>query len=239
MRPVDKGAWPTRQSSARKLVFNDWTRAIEHLRNRTGWYCHLCEMRINNLMAIEHIKSRRDYPRLAGSWTNFLLSCAYCNSRKLAQRLGIPYRKRYVWPHLHNTLMAFEVPLAGPHHATIQPKSTLADPTLSERARALIRLYKLDAVTTSDGAADTRYIERLEAIQMAAERRGEWAAGKATPGAIVALARKSGFFSVWFNVFSDVPEVKRLLVGEPAFAMNPAWFDGQLNPVARVPAEAI
>ncbi|MFX1682972.1 hypothetical protein PV762_27475 [Mitsuaria sp. CC2] len=239
MRPIDKGSWPTwKKPATKKLSFDNWKRAIPHLKARTGWYCHLCEMRVNNHLSIEHIKSRDDYPILAGNWTNFVLSCGCCNSRKRARKLDSPYRQKYVWPHIHNTLMAFDVPLTGPVPATVQPNGS-ASAAVATRAQALIDLYALDAVSTKDGAADIRHIERLEAVQMAATRRVEFANGKATPEAIVDMAKKSGFFSVWFKVFSNVPQVQTLLVQEPAFHLNAAWFDQNLVPVARLPAEGV
>lgn len=235
MRPVDKGAWPTQRSSAKtKLKFNDWTRAIEHLQTRTGEFCHLCEMAVSHQIAVEHIKSRYHFPRLSNSWTNFLLSCSHCNSQKSSKRLAVPYRKRYLWPHIHNTLLAFEVPLTGANLGLVMPRSTLStNATLVRRAKDLINLYGLDKDTTASKAADRRFTLRLEAIQMATDRRLEYEQGQATIPAIVEMARKTGFFTVWFTVFSDVPAVKSALVNEPRFALNATWFDATLNPLPR------
>lgn len=235
MRPVDKGAWPTRKNSANsKLKFNAWKRAIPKLRARTGEFCHLCEMAINHQIAIEHIKSRLRYPRLASSWTNFLLACSHCNSRKSSGQLDLPYRKRYFWPHIHNTLLAFEVPITGQDFGIVRPRGSLsADPPLQQRAKNMIDLYALDQTETADGAADRRYIHRVEAIQMATTRRVEYEMNQATIAAIVDMARKTGFFTVWFTVFSDVPAVKSALVNAPGFGLNTAWFDAAYEPLPR------
>lgn len=240
MRPVDKGTWPTSKKVPGKLLlFNDWKRALKPLKDRTGWYCHLCEMRVNNHMSIEHIKHRDAFPKLASSWTNFLLACGYCNSRKRAKSPEAPYRKRYVWPHIHNTLLAFDVPLAGGSPGTVQVNSSLQDPVLKTRAQALIDLYALEAQSTSDGGADVRFIERMAAVHMAATRRVEYDRGQATAQAVVDMAKVSGFFSVWFKVFADVPQIKALLIAEPAFALNAAWFDANLDPLPRVQTEGV
>ena len=84
MRPINKGTWPTKNNGTKKKVFNDWTRAIPILKERTGHYCHLCEMKMNSGFAIEHIKPKVFYPQLKSHWSNFLLVCPYCNSHKIA-----------------------------------------------------------------------------------------------------------------------------------------------------------
>lgn len=235
MRPVDKGPWPTRKNTAStKLKFNDWTRAIKHLRVRTGEFCHLCEMAVDHLIAVEHIKSRHTHPKLSSSWTNFLLSCSHCNSSKSTKLLDSPYRKHYFWPHIHNTLMAFEVPLTGDEAGVVRPSCNVTqNPQLTQRARDMIALYELNKTTTADGAADRRYLNRMAAIQMATSRRVEFEKGQATIAAILDLASKTGFFSVWFEIFSDVPEVKSALIGAPKFCLSPAWFDANSNPIPR------
>lgn len=241
MRPIDKGAWPTHKNSAKsKLKFNDWTRAIHHLQARTGEFCHLCEMAVNHQIAVEHIKSRHDFPRLANSWTNFLLSCSHCNSRKSSKRLAIPYRKRYLWPHIHNTLLAFEVPLTGANFGLVTPRGSLSSNALVvRRAQDTIDLYGLDKANTASGAVDRRYLLRLEAIQMATARRVEYQRGEATIPDIVEMARKTGFFTVWFTVFSDVLAVKSALVNEPDFHLDATWFDVNFNPVPRTTLDTL
>lgn len=235
MRPVDKGLWPTRKNTAAtKLKFNKWARAIKHLRDRTGEFCHLCEMAINHQIAVEHIKSRHTHPKLSSSWTNFILSCSHCNSSKGTKRLDSPYRKRYIWPHIHNTLMAFEVPLTGDEAGVVRPSCNVTqNPQLTQRARDTIALYELNKTTTADGAADRRYSNRMEAIQMATCRRVEFERGQATVAAILDMARTRGFFSVWFEIFSDVPEVKSALIDSAHFFLNPAWFDANRDPIPR------
>lgn len=237
MRPINKGGWPVR-GGGRKYVFNDWKKAKRHLIDRTGLYCHLCEMRVNNSLAVEHIKARVDFPKLASSWTNFLLVCTSCNSRKLASRLAAPYRQHYYWPHLNNPLLAFDCPLAGPNAQLEVPRAGLS-PGQQARAAATIALYQLDQRSTATGDSDNRYVERQKATKMAIDRRLEYVDGKATIAAIVDMAQTSGFFSVWLAVFADLAPVRLALLHAPDYKIDVgAWFDAQLNPVPRNPGNA-
>ncbi|MBO0504497.1 HNH endonuclease [Aeromonas veronii] len=235
MRPIDKGPWPVqKRSSNTKLVFNDWKKAIPHLKQKTGEYCHFCEMAVNHQIAIEHIKSRDDYPKLKNNWANFLLGCSHCNSNKGTKRIISPYRKVYFWPHIHNTMLAFEVPLHGPDVGKVQPHKNLSNNTqLQNRAKRTISLYELDKTVKSDGSSDRRFILRMKAIQMATTRYTEYAQGKTTIQAIVDMAELSGFFTVWYTVFYNIPAVKNALKNAPCFHLNNSWFDASLNPIPR------
>lgn len=237
MRPISKGAWPT-SNGGKKYVFNSWGRAKGHLVKRTGLYCYLCEMRVNNCMAIEHIKAKDDYVRLKNSWTNFLLSCTSCNSNKKTKKLDVPYRKHYYWPHLNNTLLAFVSPINGPDACLVRPRHNLSASQI-QRAQATIDLYELAKRVDSSGESDIRYVERQIATKKAIDRYIEYRTGKVTIPAIVDMATSTGFFSVWLDVFNAEPAVKSALLHAPEFKINVAsWFDSHLNPVPRNPTEA-
>lgn len=234
MRPINKGAWPTK-ANGNKYIFNDWRKAKKHLVERTGKYCHFCEMRVNNCLAVEHIKSRNAYKKLSNCWTNFLLICTSCNSSKKMKTVLSPYRQQYYWPHLNNTLLAFYSPLNGPDAQKVIPQPNLTA-SQTARAKSTIDLYELDKVVTSDGASDTRYIERMRATQLAINRRIEYQKGLATINAIVDMAATTGFFSVWLDVFSNVTPVKEALLNAPEFKIDVnTWFDGNFNPIPRNP----
>lgn len=49
---------------------------------RIGHYCSYCELPIVANLAIEHIAPKAAFPTLAVEWSNFLLACSACNSRK-------------------------------------------------------------------------------------------------------------------------------------------------------------
>lgn len=130
--------------------------------------------------------------------------------------------------------MAFEVSLRGAELGLVKPSSSsIVNQQLEQRAKNTIKLYELDKTTTADGAADRRYILRLKAIQMAADRRVEFEKNQATVAAIVDMARTTGFFPVWFEIFSDVPSVKSALISDPQFGLDASWFDQNLNPKPR------
>lgn len=227
MRPIEKGSWPTKGTRGiSKRVFNDWTKAIPHLKGRTGKYCHLCEMKVTNAMAIEHIKPQTHFPKLKFHWDNFLLICNYCNSHKVAKIPLAPYRKNYYWPHFHNTLMAFDVKVTGeiiPNVIYVTTGHQIA------KANATIDLYGLAQTTTSQGNSDDRLKERLEAFKQAIDRFIEYSKGKATTVAIVDNAKNTGFFSVWLKVFESIAVVKAALINCPEFHLsntncfNPAY----------------
>lgn len=190
-------------------------------------------MRVNNCLAVEHIKARKDYPRLAHSWTNFLLACTSCNSSKTSNKLAVPYRQHYYWPHLNNTLLAFVSPLAGPYAQLVVPRAGLS-PSQQSRAAATIALYGLDKRTTATGDSDNRYLERQKATKMAIDRFLEYQDGKATIGAIVDMAQTTGFLSVWLAVFDSIAPIRLALLNAPDYKINvAAWFDADLNPIPR------
>lgn len=63
MRPINKGLHPITPQRGKKMVLNDWTKAIPFLKQRTGDYCHICEMKVTNMLAIEHIKPQIHFPK--------------------------------------------------------------------------------------------------------------------------------------------------------------------------------
>lgn len=238
MRPINKGGWPVSPRGGKQYVFNDWQRAKPHLVERTGLYCHFCEMRVNNCLAVEHIKARKDNPGLANDWNNFLLACTSCNSSKTSTKLVEPYYQHYYWPHLNNTLLAFVSPLVGPKAQLVTPRAGLSASQRS-RAAATIALYGLDKRVTATGDSDNRYLERAKATKMAIDRRIEYMGGKATIPAIVDMAQTTGFFSVWLAVFNDIAAIKLALLNAPDYKIDvAAWFDANLNPIPRNPTEA-
>lgn len=228
MRPIQKGPWPTKGTGIKKRIFNQWQRAIPHLKDSTGKFCHFCEMKVTNALAIEHIKPQVHFPRLSSDWNNFLLICNYCNSHKLSNKPIAPYRKNYFWPHLNNTLKTFDVSLAGVITPNTFFLSNIAD---INRANNTIALYGLDKTHTSTGNSDDRLVERLEAFYFAIERLKEFTTGiNASVDVIVDLAKTKGFFSVWLKVFENVPSVRTALISCPDFHLaNTNCFDSTLQ----------
>jgi len=228
MRPVNKGSWPTTPVRSLKIKFTDWSKAIPILKQRTGWYCHLCEMRVTNALAIEHIKPKEHFSKLESHWDNFLLICNHCNSSKLAKVPQASYRRKYYWPHLNNTLLAFEY---GHKLPFISPAANLSKP---QRARAvrLIRLYSLNKQVNSNGESDTRWIEKMSALKDAIDSLIEYQNSKITVESITRLAKKTGFFAIWLSIFNNTPQVKEALINCSDFHVS-SFFDLTLHPIPR------
>lgn len=75
MRPVDKGDCPY-------ISIITYSDAFPYLDKQIGGYCSYCEMPILNAPAVEH-KESKNSGGARTDWNNLLLSCVYCNSRKL------------------------------------------------------------------------------------------------------------------------------------------------------------
>ncbi len=238
MRPIYKGNWPLTSRRRLKQKFTDHAKAIPILKDRTGNYCHLCEMK-SPLLAIEHIFSQKDYPRLKSHWNNFLLICTSCNSRKSQSKLLSPYRKSYYWGHLNNTALAFQYPLSN--NCVIQSSSLL---TIEQKRKAdnLIDLYKLDKITTSTGDEDTRHGERLDTLSKALRRMLEYKKNQCTVPAIVDMATSCGFFSVWLEVFKHETIILQALIDSPPFSQHgqtKLCFDANFQPIPRNPSNKV
>lgn len=98
MRAIDKGGSPYKE-------IDEYQDAIPYLEKKIGLYCSYCEMSIKHVPEVEHKISRKN----GGDWTawsNLLLGCKYCNTRKAAkitpQNVG-----EYLWPDSDNTAVAF------------------------------------------------------------------------------------------------------------------------------------
>lgn len=207
MRPIEKGPWPLTPVRQRRQVFNDWTNAIPILKGRTGWYCHICEMRVNNALAIEHIKPKEHFPGIRNHWDNFLLICNSCNSHKSDTIPLTHYRRKYLWPHKNNTLIAFEYGIVLPF---ISPSNNLPNRNYRARAVRLIRLYGLNKQVNTSGESDTRWIEKCSALMNAIDCRMEYLNGATTINSIIRTAKLSGFFSIWLTVFDNDLAVKNM-----------------------------
>ncbi|KAA8697792.1 hypothetical protein [Pseudomonas caricapapayae] len=236
MRPINKGGWPTRKNnSAIRLVFTDWTRAREFLVDRTGQYCHFCEIQLPMGLAVEHIKPKEIYPSLSNKWPNFLLICISCNSRKNITIPVQPYRLRYYWPHFNNTLMAFSTTLIGPDALLVKPHSGLNAAQFA-RATATIDLYKLDQKLLASGEGDARYTRKAVIGSKAVRRYLEYKFGKCTLGSIVDSVVTDGFFSLWLEVFKNEKVVIDAMLDIPQFKIDRVnWFNANNDPVGRNP----
>ena len=101
MRSVERGAWPTGNDD-RPVVFPQYRHAKGPLVERIGEYCSYCE-RPGDLH-VEHVVPKCEAPALEREWSNFLLGCVNCNSRKSDRNTS---RVGYLWPDSDDTFGAF------------------------------------------------------------------------------------------------------------------------------------
>lgn len=207
MRPVDKGAAPTK-------IFKEYKDAESFLEERIGVYCSFCEFHIQHTPEVEHREAKSEGgDELA--WENLLLSCKYCNTRK-ATKVKAGTKAQYLWPDEDDTFHAFcydeDIPRLNMQYLSEQDESVI------DRANALYELVKLDNIPCSPRDKDRRYMARSEARNMALESRYDWERIKDTECAdayfelMLKLAGETGFFSVWMNVFHDEPRVRDGLI---------------------------
>ncbi|MCL9980593.1 MAG: hypothetical protein NBV77_04015 [Bacteroidia bacterium] len=228
MRPITKKQ-PVNKAG-KKIQFDHWGEAKPYLIRQTCRYCHFCEMPILNVPAVEHIKpkecygNKNKYENLRNEWSNLLLICHYCNSTK--GNLDIKLHN-YYWPHKQNTLIVFE------HLSGVLVPSSKLTANQPVKANATIALYGLDKKVNSSGGVDTRFEYRLKAISQALERYAEYTSvpRQATLNGIIGQAGDSGFWSVWYNVFNAMPEVRAALVKQ--FKASKECFNVNNNPIHR------
>jgi len=194
MRPVNKGN-PRRN-------YTEYGQARHDLAEVIGYYCSYCEMKVRNSIEVEHI-----LPRNQGGapldWENFLLSCKYCNTIKSDHNQNL---NDYLWPDIDNTDLAFiysEVNAIG-------PKPTI-EYTLQQNVKNTIELMGLDRFPGGQNEpteSDTRWRSRKEAWDLAKKDYTDWVEAP-VPAMARSIARTSlnGHYSIWTEIFKDVPMV--------------------------------
>ncbi|MDC0708744.1 HNH endonuclease [Stigmatella sp. ncwal1] len=107
------------KETVKSLKDSSYGKSRRDLVTRLGQYCSYCELPIATSLAVEHMLPKSDFPLRSLAWSNFLLSCAMCNSfksdkppRLLASQLimeGAPESKivekvldAYFWPSEEN-----------------------------------------------------------------------------------------------------------------------------------------
>ena len=230
MRPVERGAWPVDVSGAR-VVFAKYGEAQPGLIERIGRYCSYCEMRLDNLPAVEHVSPKKRDPERERDWENLLLACAYCNSHK-SNRPKPSLLSEHCWPDRDNTFHAFRYLESG--EVEIDRNRSDAQQALAMRTRALVSLNNRPEEGTHVDVGDPRWRKRIAIWGIAADAR-EDLAERDTPRlreSIVRNAYELGCWSIWMTVFaSDVDMRRRLIVGFHGTALS--CFDESCEPCPR------
>ncbi|WP_455721994.1 HNH endonuclease [Agathobacter sp.] len=210
MRPVDKGESPYE-------TIKEYEEALPYLEEKLGLYCSYCEMPIKHAPEVEHIVSKSRGGDLT-DWSNLILGCKYCNSRKLAATT--PHNKNdYLWPDDDNTAIAYLYTNGFP----MVNKDILneLDPTELhfKKAQNTYDMIKLGNVPQKRDK-DKRFPQRNMAYHKALISLKNWQNTKDAPETyqndmkeqIIMTATAEGFFSVWMTVFYDEPEILNALI---------------------------
>jgi uncharacterized protein (TIGR02646 family) len=224
MRPIERGPWPTDKAGKPK-VFSSYQQARGDLIARVGQYCSYCDQRLPASLAVEHILPKVLVPELEKSWENFLLGCTNCNSTKGDKPVAID---DFLWPHLHNTHLAFFYSADGRVH--VHPD---LDAEQKLKAQSLLRLVGLQNYPEDPTVSDRRWTNRRDAfvhahtIRLLYQKAIENASATEFTSLLGITASLSGFFSVWMQVFEDYPDAKRAIIS--AFPGTAACFDNNGN----------
>jgi hypothetical protein len=219
MRPINKGTVPLEEDGQPVTVSNhrQWR---SYLIGRIGEYCSYCEMKLNDSPQVEHVVAQDIDDSRALDWENLLLACGPCNRTK--SNHPCPPETHYL-PDVHNTYLAFEFFTSSNSRHGNEPAAFIQiktiPPPFSAKASNTIALCALDRDTTADAltVTDLRWRYRFEVINVATVWKTEWDNwGKNNPDRFSILlstaALGSGFFSIWFYIFENVPIVKAALI---------------------------
>lgn len=240
MRPINRGNIPTLANGLPKTVSNyrSWR---ADLIDRLGFYCCFCNMPLKDSPQVEHVIAQDIDDMKALNWDNMLLACGPCNRTKSAT--PCPPGTHYL-PQYHNTHLAFEYFVSatiinGQPSAFVRHIGVGCDAVKANNTITLCALDR-DTTRTISQATDLRWKYRSEAILKSLIWRQEyddWAHSN-LPGFINLLrtiVQESGFWSIWYHTFSDVPAIRKMLVedfpGTDRGCFNPTTF----LPVAKTP----
>jgi uncharacterized protein (TIGR02646 family) len=203
MRPVEKGEAPR--------VYTGYGQAIGDLEGRIGRYCSYCERRFEIGLAVEHVSPKSKDTDRELDWDNFLLACPNCNAVKSDTETNVI---DFLWPDKDNTLAAIRYSKGGLVEANPD-----AEPAVQSKATKLIELVGLDRHPgqppgKKPAERDMRYSDREQNWTLAIIKREALSRNDNQDfrEIIADLAVKSGFFGVWYSVFFDDVDMRKLLV---------------------------
>lgn len=222
MRPIFRGPVPTDTAGNPKTVtdYKDWR---ADLIDRIGNYCSYCNMVLNDSPQVEHVSPKNPQPgQPAGSllaWDNMVLACGPCNRAKSNNPCS---DTTHFLPDFHNTMLAFDyevvdvVQRLSAKACLVKLKQGLTG-AQSTKAQNTIDLCKLDKILVNRRATDYRWKYRHEALVAARLSRQSWEnidkkySDQFLPLLTIAATGK-GYFSIWYEIFRDVPEVLHALI---------------------------
>jgi hypothetical protein len=204
MRHIDKGTHPVR-SDGQPVVFEKYQDAAPHLFERIGRYCSYCERNIPVSLAVEHKLPKLHHAQHEKTWTNFLLSCANCNSTKGTTDTA---NMALAWPDIDDTFSQVEYSRSG---AVVPSKAQSLE--TQTKVQGLLDLVGLSRPPNRLGRTDHRFFDRLE-VWSKAEASREDLLAQDTPNmrrAILRTAVLAGGYSIWMEVFASDQDMRQAL----------------------------
>jgi len=237
MRPVTKlksGDFVTLLDGTTHQIrasYNPYGDAKEPLAANVGEYCSYCERPVSDeALAVEHVKAKSimKYKLLEFKWSNFLLACARCNGTDNKGEKDVIYKNIHL-PHKNNTMLSIEYGQGG--FVQVHSNLIVSSPEY-QKAKALIDLVGLDKCPGKFG--DNRWQRRFKVWELATKYEQKYTQEETTIEIIIDLALPRGFFSVWFTVFKNHPEIRATLIQNFA-GTTVQCFDPQnnYNPIPR------
>jgi len=242
MRPIDKGAIPIDNGVAKTVsTHRSWRR---NLIDRLGAYCCYCNMRLNDSPQVEHVIAQDIDANRSLDWDNVILACGPCNRTKSNRQC--PPTTHYL-PEYHNTHLAFDYFVSsqknhGEPAAYIRPHQQYIDIVKANNTIDLCALDR-DTTRTFDQATDLRWKYRFETMVRALILRDEleeWPYIN-LHGFIKFLkmiVEATGFWSIWYETFIDVLEIRRMLVMDFAGTDQHSFDSTTFLPIPRTPRHA-
>ena len=220
MRPLYKGDCPT-NDAGNNISPVDYKQWRDKLISRIGYYCAYCNLPLSHSLQVEHVIPKNPPPGYTKgdplTWDNMLLACGPCNNAKS----NTPFdTDTYYSPEEHNTYLPFRVVTSpiNAEHAIIEEALNL-NAYQKNKSLNTIKLFDLNEIDLRDAVVDLRSQKRQKAIIAVNLARQIFVSLKNSPTynpdlAAEDIARRadaSGFFSLWFDAFSDEPLVMRYL----------------------------
>lgn len=200
MRSINRGPWPTGKDGLR-IEFSNYRHAKLPLTERIGEYCSYCER--SGDLHVEHVVPKSvpmsDEEQLETEWSNFLLGCTNCNSRKWNRNES---REGFLWPDSDDTFRAFAYQSGG--------RVTVSANLSEDQHLKAFALFDLVGLGETGTRTDRRRHKRRQAWDQAVNMRGLISNDDSRILA-VNVALGTGFFSVWMAVFHDDEEMRRRL----------------------------
>lgn len=221
MRPINR---PNSSAS-----YSNYRDARNDLAEKIGWYCSYCEMQTKNMIEIEHVEPVHN----GGAeleWSNFLLSCKYCNTVKSNHNDN---REGYIWPDEDNTFKVIKYSYGN----IISVNPDITDEDIKRIVTDTILLVGLEREpgnkVSPPTLKDTRWISRSEAWGIAKESLSDYIEAEFNEylgNQIVRTAKTQGHFSIWMEVFKEYPIIKNKLI-EIFPGTDSTCFDTEGNPI--------